>query len=133
MDRAIIVGTLHSRTIILWFFQYFPEGNSSLEVNFWVVFRIKLFRCCSTFSPMSALDPKILFTDCCSWQNFRPSLFCLVNNYVESIYMTQKTRTKVEIGWKWILKFILDRKTVIACQLMIQLLIASIGFGWVKR
>merc|ERR1712008_153874 len=38
---------------------------------------------------------KVLFTNHCRWQNFRPSLLRLVNNYVESIYKTQKTRTKV--------------------------------------
>ena len=29
---------------------------------------------------------KVLFTDCCRWQNFCPSLLRLVNNCVESIY-----------------------------------------------
>ena len=38
---------------------------------------------------------KVLFTDRCIWQNFRPSLWRLVNNCVESIYKTPKTRTKV--------------------------------------
>ena len=38
---------------------------------------------------------KVLFTDCCRWQNFCPSLLHLVNNCVESIYKTQKTRTKI--------------------------------------
>jgi hypothetical protein len=38
-------------------------------------------------------SPKVLFTDHFTWQNFR--LLRLVNNYVESIYMTQKTKTKV--------------------------------------
>ena len=38
---------------------------------------------------------KVLFTDRCRWQNFCPSLLRLVNNCVEFIYKTQKTRTKV--------------------------------------
>ena len=38
---------------------------------------------------------KVLFTDRCRWQNFRPSLLRLVNNCVESIYKMQQTRTKV--------------------------------------
>ena len=38
---------------------------------------------------------KVLFTDRCRWQNFHPSLLRLVNNCVESIYKTQKTRKKV--------------------------------------
>ena len=38
---------------------------------------------------------KVLFTDCCRWQNFHSSLLRLVNNCVESIYKTQKTSTKV--------------------------------------
>ena len=38
---------------------------------------------------------KVLFTNHCRWQNFHPSLLCLVNHCVESIYKTQKTRTKV--------------------------------------
>ena len=41
------------------------------------------------------LFTKVLFTDRCRWQNFRPSLLCLVNNCVESIYKMQKTRLEV--------------------------------------
>ena len=96
MDRTIFVCTLHSRTIIL--FQYFQVANSSLEVNFLVVFKLKLFRYYlkgSTFSLMCALDPKKLFTDRCRWQNICPSLMRLVNNCVESIYKMQKPKTKV--------------------------------------
>ena len=44
---------------------------------------------------LEVLKAKVLFTDCCRWQNFRPSLLRLVNNCVESIYKMQKTRTKV--------------------------------------
>ena len=40
-------------------------------------------------------NSKVLFANCCQWQNFRPSLLRLVNNCVESIYKTQNTRTKV--------------------------------------
>ena len=35
---------------------------------------------------------KILLSDHCRWQNFCPSLLHLVNNCVESIYKTQKTK-----------------------------------------
>ena len=38
---------------------------------------------------------KVIFTDRCRWQNFHPSLLRLVNNFLESIYKMQKTRTKV--------------------------------------
>ena len=38
---------------------------------------------------------KVLFIDSCSWQNSCPNLLCFMNNCVESIYKTQKARTKV--------------------------------------
>ena len=38
---------------------------------------------------------KVLFTDRCRWQNFRPSLLLSLNSCVESIYKTQKTKTNV--------------------------------------
>ena len=41
------------------------------------------------------MQAKVLFTDCHKWRNFHPSLLHPVNNCVESIYKTQKTRTKV--------------------------------------
>ena len=40
-------------------------------------------------------NTKVLFSDHLRWQNFCPSLLRLVNNCVESIYKTQKTKTKV--------------------------------------
>mgnify|MGYP001452831514 CR=1 FL=1 len=40
-------------------------------------------------------NTKVLFIDHFRWQNFRPSLSRLVNNCVESIYKTQKTKKKV--------------------------------------
>ena len=40
-------------------------------------------------------NTKVLFIDHLRWQNFCPSLLRLVNNYVESIYKTQKTKRKV--------------------------------------
>ena len=43
----------------------------------------------------SQICAKVLFTNHCRSQNFRPSLLRLVNNCVESTYKTQKTRTKV--------------------------------------
>ena len=39
--------------------------------------------------------PKVLFTDRYTWQNFRLRLLRLVNNCIESIYKTQKSKTKV--------------------------------------
>ena len=37
---------------------------------------------------------KVLFTDCCRWQNFCPSFLCLVDRLYTVIRKTQKTRTK---------------------------------------
>ena len=38
---------------------------------------------------------KVLFTDRCRWQNFRPSLLLPVDRLYTVIHKTQKTRTKV--------------------------------------
>ena len=40
------------------------------------------------------LFDKVLFTDRYTWQNLRLRLLRLVNNCVESIYKTQKSKTK---------------------------------------
>ena len=45
-------------------------------------------------STLLKLCVKALFTSGCRRQNFRPCLLRLVNNCVESIYKTKKTRTK---------------------------------------
>ena len=37
---------------------------------------------------------KVLFTDPYTWQNFCLKLLCLVNNWVETIYKTQNSKTK---------------------------------------
>ena len=58
---------------------------------------------------------KILFTDRCRWQNFRPRLLHLVNNCVKSIYNMQKTRTKVlpsaTVG-DWYFSMYLDKSSM---------------------
>ena len=43
------------------------------------------------FSDALSLDGKVLFTDCYTWQNFRPRLLVHVNDCVEY----QKSRMKV--------------------------------------
>jgi hypothetical protein len=40
-------------------------------------------------------DAKVLFTDRCRRQNFRPSLLHIVDRLYTVIYKTQKTRTRV--------------------------------------
>ena len=44
---------------------------------------------------LNKLGTKVLFTNRLRWQKFCPSLLHLMNNCVESICKTQKTRTKV--------------------------------------
>ena len=44
------------------------------------------------------LKRTLLFTNCCRWQNVLPSILRLVNNFAQSIYKTQKTRTSAMVG-----------------------------------
>ena len=50
---------------------------------------------CSNFHYLKKEYGKVLFTDCYTWQKFHLILLRLENNCLESIYKTQKSKTKV--------------------------------------
>ena len=93
------------------FFSLFPV---SLSLSAWICVTIKhkigrtspwkeelqKWNFCSKAAAINNLvfhmtSVKVLFTDCCRRQNFRPHLLCLVDRLYTVIHKTQQTRTKV--------------------------------------